>query len=102
MVVVRFKLQCQPDRTEEVVAAMRDVIAPSRKLAGVVHFDIGRDLTDANSLIATEVYENRSAMEKQETLAEVGQVIKLIEAGAAAGPPEWTIYDGATAESPEL
>ena len=36
MIVVRFKVRCQPDRTEEMLASMRDVVAPSRALPGVV------------------------------------------------------------------
>ena len=48
MIVVRFKVQCQPDRADEVAAAMGDVVAPSRKMDGVVYFDVARDVTDPN------------------------------------------------------
>lgn len=54
MIVVRFKVQCQPEKTEQVNAALQEVIAPSRALDGVISFDIGRDLADPNSFIATE------------------------------------------------
>jgi quinol monooxygenase YgiN len=102
MIVVRFKVQCQPERTDEVMAAMRNVVAPSRALPGVIHFDVARDVTDANVLIATEVFEDRAAMENQELQPEVTKVVELIEAGALATPPEWTIYNVASEESPEL
>ena len=100
MVVVRFKLICQPDRTEEVLAAMAAVVGPSRKLPGVIHFDVARDVTDPNALLAVEVFEDRAAMERQEEQPEVAAVVELMEGGVLAGDPEWTIYDVVSWESP--
>ncbi len=102
MLVVRFKVQCQPDKTEEMAQAMEAVVRAARQTPGVIHFDIGRDLTDEHSLIATEVFEDRPAMGRQEQTPEVAAVVDLIGAGAVTGPPEWTIYDVASAESPEM
>jgi quinol monooxygenase YgiN len=102
MIVVRFKVRCLPDKTEAVTKAMAAVVAPSRLLPGVVHFDVARDVTDEHALIATEVFEDRAAMERQEAQAEVAGVIDLISAGALSGAPEWTIYEVASAESPEM
>jgi quinol monooxygenase YgiN len=100
MIVVRFKVTCRPDKTDEVLAAMKDIVAPSRALPGVVHFDVARDVTEANSLIATEVFEDRAAMERQEAQDEVARVVGLIEGGALVGAPEWTIYEVSSSESP--
>jgi quinol monooxygenase YgiN len=100
--VVRFKVHCQPDKTDEMMIAMKDVVAPSRALPGVIHFDVARDVTDPDSLIATEVFEDRVAMERQEAQPEVAKVVGLIEADALTRPPEWTIYDVASSESPEM
>jgi quinol monooxygenase YgiN len=102
MIVVRFKVHCQPGKTQEMVDAMVAVVAPSRRLPGVVHFDVARDLTNPDALIATEVFEDRAAMERQEAQPEVARVVDLIGAGALTGAPEWTIYEVASAESPEL
>lgn len=102
MIVVRFRVQCRPEKTDEVMAAMKDVVGPSRQLPGVIHFDVARDVTDPDALIATEVFEDRAAMERQESQPEVANVVGLVEAGALAAPPEWTIYEVASAESPEL
>jgi quinol monooxygenase YgiN len=102
MIVARFKVQCKPDKTEEVLAAMKEVVLPSRDLPGVLNFDIGRDITDPDALIATEVYADRAAMEKQESQPEVAAVLHLLEAGAANAPLEWTVYEIASAESPLL
>ena len=91
MLVLRFKVQCQPEKTEEVMAALRDVVAPARATEGVVSFDIARDLTDPNSFIATEVFEDAAARDRQESLPEVGKVMTLLPSSVAA-PPEATVY----------
>jgi quinol monooxygenase YgiN len=102
VIVVRFKVRCQSDKTAELAAAMKDLVAAARDLPGVVHFDIGRDLTDADALIATEVFEDRAAMEREEGLPEVAKVVELMQSGALAAAPEWTIFDVASAESPAM
>jgi quinol monooxygenase YgiN len=95
MLVLRFKVQCQPDKTEEALAAFRDVVAPSRQLDGVIDFDIGRDLTDPNAIIATEVFEDEAARERQESLPEVARVMELLPT-ALAGPPEAVAFEVAS------
>ncbi len=101
MLVVRFKVQCQSDKTAEL-AAMTDIVDLARGLPGVIHFDIARDLTDADALIATEVFEDRAAMAREEALPEVAKVVELMQSGALAGPPEWTVFDVASSESPAM
>ena len=49
MIVVRFKVQCQPEKTERALAAFEEVIAPSRAVDGVVSFDIARDLVNPDA-----------------------------------------------------
>ena len=98
MIVARFKVQCRPDRTEEVASAIAAVEGPSRELSGVVHFDVTRSLTDPNTLIAVEVFEDRKALERQEAQGEVAKVMSLIEAGALTGDPEWTVWEASATE----
>jgi quinol monooxygenase YgiN len=102
VIVVRFKVRCQPGKTDELAAAMSDIVGAARGLPGVTHFDIARDLTNPDALIATEVFEDREAMEREEALPEVAKVIEIMQAGALAGPPEWTIFEVASAESPTM
>ena len=97
MIVVRFKVQCQPDETERALAAFEEVIAPSRAVDGVISFDIARDLADPDSIIATEVFEDRAALEHQESLPEVQRVIGLLEEVVAA-EPEATIFHVSSSE----
>ena len=78
MVIMRFRVRVEPERAEEVRAALEAVIAPSRALEGVVHFDIAADLSDSTAFVATEVYEDKTALERQETLPEVEAALSLI------------------------
>jgi len=100
VIVVRFRVQCRPDRAEEVAAAMGDVVGPSRKMAGVLHFDVARDVVDPTCVLAVEVFEDRAALDRQEQLPEVAQAMKLFESGALVADPEYTIYEASSAESP--
>jgi quinol monooxygenase YgiN len=97
VIVVRFKVQCQPDKTQQVMAALQDVVAPSRALDGVVSFDIARDLTDPDSFVATEVFEDRDALDRQESLPEVETALAVFEQSLAA-EPEATIFHVSSSE----
>ena len=97
MIVVRFKVQCQPEKTEQVMAAFEEVIAPSRAVDGVVSFDIGRDVADPDSFIAIEVFEDRAALERQESLPEVGKTLAVLGESLAA-EPEATIFHVSSSE----
>jgi quinol monooxygenase YgiN len=97
MIVARFKVQCQPDKTEQVKAALEEVIAPSRALDGVISFDIARDLVDPNSFIATEVFEDRAALDRQESQPEVASALAVLEESLVA-EPEATIFHVSSSE----
>jgi len=91
MIVIHFKIRCRPDKTEEMRAALEAVIAPAREVDGVVSFDIARDLTDEDSFIATEVFRDDAARERQESLAETKKVLALLPDSIAA-PTEATLF----------
>lgn len=97
MIVVRFRVKCKAEKAEELRAALQSVVAPSRKVEGVLHFDIARDITDPNAFIATEVFADRAALARQEALPEVQKVIALLPT-VLAGDPEATIYNVASSE----
>lgn len=91
MIVVRFLVPCQPGKAEEVMAAMKDVVPPSRAMDGVISFDIGRDVIDPDVFIATEVFEDRAALDRQESLPEVARALAVFGQSLAAEPEE-TIF----------
>jgi len=97
MIVVRFKVQSQPEKTEQVKAAFQQAIAPSRAVDGVINFDIAQDLADPNSFIATEVFEDRAALDRQESLPQVAEVLAVLSESLAA-EPEATIFHVSSSE----
>jgi len=97
MIVVRFKVQCRPDKAEQVMAALTEVVSASRTLDGVISFDIGRDVSDANSFIATEVFEDRAALDRQEALPEVAKTLGILE-DSLVSEPEATIFHVSSSE----
>lgn len=98
MIVILFKVQCRPEKTDEARAVFEQVIGPSRQVEGVISFDVARDLTDANSFIATEVFEDDAARERQEALPEVARVMAFLP-DALAAPPEATLYRVSSSEA---
>ncbi len=91
MIVLRFKMLCRPEKTEELRRVLAQVIAPSRAVAGVIAFDIAQDLADPNVFIATEVFEDDAARDRQESLPEVTAVMAMFPDSLAADP-EATLY----------
>jgi len=97
MIVVRFKVKCKPEKAHQAADAFREIVAASRGLAGVISFDMGRDLSDPDSFLAVEVFEDRAALERQEALPVVLSTIRLLEE-VVAGEPEATIFNVASSE----
>jgi quinol monooxygenase YgiN len=97
VIVVRFKVRCQPDKAEQLQASFQQVIAPSRALDGVISFDIGRDVADPDCFIATEVFADRAALDRQESLPAVQKTIALL-ADVLAAEPQATIFHVSSSE----
>ena len=97
MLVIRFKVQCQPEKRELLRAAFAAVVPPSRQMAGVIHFDIAQDILDPNLFLATEVFTDRAALEQQESLPEVTRVMELLPTVLAADP-EATVFNVSSSE----
>ena len=92
MVILRFKIHSKPDKSDELMAALAEIITPARATEGVINFGIARVLRDPDRFIATAVYEDGAALERQESLLEVHRVMAMLPESLAT-PPERTIYD---------
>src|SRR5690242_12256182 len=68
MVILRFKIRSKPDKNDELMSALAEIITPARATNGVINFDIARDLLDPDSFIATAIYDDGAALELQESL----------------------------------
>ena len=97
MLVVRVMVRSKPDTAEQVMSALKDVVSPSRMLDGVVSFDIGRDLTDPDVFTATEVFEDRAALERQQALPEIAKALEVQQQSLAADP-QATIFNVSSSE----
>jgi len=92
MIILRFKVHAKPDKSEELMAALAEIITPARATEGVINLDIARDLLDPNSFIATAIYDDGAALERQESRPEVDRVMAMLPESLEA-PPERTIFD---------
>lgn len=95
MIIGRFKVQARPDRDEELAAAIAAVEGPSRRLRGVLHFDVARSLTEPQTYVVTEVFEDRDAFDRQNAQSEVAEVLRLVADGALTHDLEWTAWETA-------
>ena len=97
MIVVRFKVKCLPEKTDQALALFREIVATSRPLDGAINFDMGRDITDPDSFIAFEVFTDRAALDRQESLPVVQKTMGLFQE-LLAGEPEATIFHVSSSE----
>ena len=98
MIVLRFKAQYKPERLDEVLASVRRIVAQSRALEGVISFDVAQDVGDLNTLIAIEVFEDQAALDRQESLPDVVELMALFP-DLLAAEPEATAFHVSSAES---
>jgi quinol monooxygenase YgiN len=99
MVILRQKMRAKPDKNDEVTAALAEIISGARATEGVVNLDIARDLADPDSFIATGIYQDGAALERQESAPEVHRAMAMFSESLVA-PPDRTIYDAS--RDPEL
>jgi len=92
MIILRQKMRAKAEKREEVMAALAEIITPARGTEGVINLDIARDLLDADSFVATGIYDDGAALERQESAPEVHRAMAMF-AESLAAPPERTIYD---------
>ena len=58
MLILRQKMRAKPDKSDELMAALAEIITPARATEGVISLDIARVLLEPDSFIATAVYED--------------------------------------------
>ena len=92
MVILRFKVHSKPEKSDELVAVLAEIIPAARATEGVINFDIARTLDDPDSFIATVVYDDGAALERQESAPEVHRAMAIIPESLVARPQR-TIFD---------
>src|SRR4051794_25970313 len=92
MIILRQKMRSKPDKSNDLMAALAAIVPGARATQGVISLDIARDLLDPVAFIATGVYENGAALERQESAPEVHSAMAMFSELLTA-PPERMIYD---------
>jgi len=92
MLILRQKMVAKPEKSDELMAALAEIITPARATEGVISLEIARVLLEPDSFIATVVYEDGAALERQESRPEVQKVVAMLPESLAA-PLERTIFD---------
>jgi quinol monooxygenase YgiN len=92
MVILRFKVQSKREKSDELLAVLAEIIPAARATEGVVNFDIARTLDDPDTFIATAVYDDGAALERQESAPEVHRAMAIFPDSLVA-QPERTIFD---------
>ena len=92
MLILRQRMVAKPDKSDELMAALAEIITPARATEGVIKLDIARVLLEPDSFIATAVYEDGAALERQESLPQVHRVMAMLPESLVA-PPERTIFE---------
>jgi len=92
MIILRQQMRSKSERTDDVLAALAAIIPGARATEGVISLDIARDLLDSDSFVATGIYEDGDALQRQESASEVHRAMAMFSEALAA-PPDRTIYD---------
>jgi quinol monooxygenase YgiN len=92
MIILHQEMRAKPGKSDEVMTALAVIIPAARATEGVIKLDIARDLLDPDSFIATGVYEDGAALQRQESAPEVHRAMVMF-AESLAAPPDRRIYD---------
>ena len=92
MIILRQQMRSKPERTDDVSAALAAIVRGARTTQGVISLDIARDLLEPDSFVATGVYEDSAAIERQESAPEVHKAMAMFSAALVA-PPDRKIYE---------
>jgi len=92
MIILRFKVHSKPEKSDELIAVLAEIIPAARATEGVINFDIARTLDDPDSFIATAVYDDGAALERQESAPEVHRAMAIFPESLVESP-ERTIFD---------
>src|SRR2546428_13870014 len=87
MIILRQQMRSKSERTDDVLAALAAIIPGARATQGVISLDIARDLLDPDSFVATGIYEDGAALQRQESAPAVHRAMARFSE-AAAGPPD--------------
>ena len=102
MVILRQRMRSKPERADDVSSALAAISLAARATQGVISLDIAGDLLEPGSFVATGVYEDSAAIERQESAPEVHGRWRCFRGGSRRRPTERSTKRRATRRSSEL
>jgi quinol monooxygenase YgiN len=98
VIIYRVSGKARPRKIDEAREKFAALAAASRKVPGVVSFDIAQDVTDPAVFISTEVYQDQEAVDRQGELPELHDLMACLPELLADGP-HGTIFDASATGS---
>ena len=92
MFMVTGKFSIDPDQRVEFLEFIRSIIPGERQTPGIISFDIYEDVTDANTFLMVEQWENEDALDaytETETYLEHDETLGSF----VIGEPLWDEYE---------
>ncbi|HUY46332.1 MAG TPA: putative quinol monooxygenase [Streptosporangiaceae bacterium] len=86
MLIYRVSGKARSQKIEEARRKFAGLCEASRKVAGVVSFDVAQDVTDPAVFVSIEVYEDQAAVDRQGELAELRDLMAVLDEVLADGP----------------
>jgi quinol monooxygenase YgiN len=97
LIVFRVDVTVHDDQMERAQAMFANLSEVSRRVPGVIHFDILQDPARPTRFVSIEVYVNQPAVDRQGSLPAVEQVMKALPTLLTDGP-HGMIFHVATCE----
>ena len=86
MLVMRGKVVVKPEAREAFVEAVQKLVAVSREGEGVLHYDVGESITEPNTFVSLEVYQDEEAARRNEQTSAWAEAVPVIQRSLAEAP----------------
>ena len=96
MIIYRVAGKVRAHRIDEARQTFADLAAASRAVPGVVSFDVAQDVTDPETFVSIEVYEDQPAVDRQGELPELHALMACLGDLLADGPHGTVFHVSAT------
>lgn len=79
MIVYRVAARAYPEQVHAAQQIFARLVEASRRVPGVVSFDVAQDVVDPAVFVSVEVYEDQDALERQGLLPEVDLIMSSLD-----------------------
>lgn len=101
MLIMRGKVVVKPEAREAFLQAVGALALASRKNEGVVSYDVCESVTEPNTFVSIEVYDNEEAAKANEQSEAWRHAVQVIQ-NSLAEPPSGEVYVVAAARPMQM